>query len=289
MPGSGFKKKNIKGEIMKIGMALGGGAAYGYAHIGVLKVFEKYGIKPDIITGTSVGSLVGGAIASGFTIEEFEKLALEFKWSDIASLTIPKEGLIDLDKIETFIEKNFKVKKIQDTKIKFAAVVTDLITATAHVIKEGPIAPAIRASCSIPGIFTPATIGGTICVDGGIVDNVPVAAAREMGADFVIAVDVLAGNRTDISKHRDIFNLVWRSWQVAIINSTKLREGRGGEADFTISPEIVGIGPFDIHRKEDLIKMGERSAEKSVEALAKIIGEKGSFMGKIKGIFTKQL
>jgi len=274
---------------MKLGIALSGGAAYGYAHLGVLRVLEKYGIKPDIITGTSVGSLVGGAIASGYTAEEFIKLALDLKWTDIASITIPKEGLVDLEKLEQYINKHFKVKKIQDTKIKFAAVVTDLVTAKGKIIKEGPIAPAIRASCSIPGIFTPAVISGNIYVDGGVIDNLPVEAAREMGADFVIAVDVLAGNRTDITAHRDVFNLLWRSWQVAILNMEKYKEGRDGAADFIITPEILGVGPFDIHKKEDLINFGERSAEKLAPELIKILNEKGSFMGMIKSIFTRQL
>ena len=274
---------------MKLGLALSGGAAYGYAHLGVLRVLEKYGIKPDIITGTSVGSLVGGGIASGFTAEEFINLALDLKWTDIASLTIPKEGLVDLEKLEQYINKHFKVKKIQDTKIKFAAVVTDLVTAKGKIIKEGPIAPAIRASCSIPGIFTPAVIGGNLFVDGGVIDNLPVEAAREMGADFVIAVDVLAGNRTDITTHRDVFNLLGRSWQVAIMNIERFKEGKDGAADYTITPEIVGVGPFDIHKKEDLINFGERSAEKLAPELIKILNEKGSFMGMIKSIFTRQL
>jgi NTE family protein len=272
---------------MKIGLVLGGGAAFGFAHVGVLKILEKYGIKPDIIAGTSVGSLIGGILASGMSAAEIEKLALELKWGDITNIVIPTEGLISLDKFEEYLCKTIKYKKIEDMPIKFAVAVTDLIKGVHQVITEGPIDTAIRSSCSLPGIFVPGYMNGCIYVDGGVLDNLPVEAVKDLGAEFIIAVDVLAKNTMELMKHKDIFNIVWRSWQVSIQQQTSAKAF--SEVDFMITPQIENIGPFDIYKRKELIKVGEQEGERIAAALLEKMKEKVSIVGKIKRMLTKEL
>ena len=271
---------------MKIGLALGGGVGYGFAHIGVLKALEKHGIKPDFIAGTSVGSLVGGLYASGLSIEEIEKIAMEFKWTEVLQFTIPKDGLISLDKVEKFVSNYCGVENIEDTKIKFAAVATNLLRGTEDVFTEGPIAGAIRASCSLPGIFTPAHYNNAIYVDGGIVDNLPVDVVKSMGADFIIGVDITAKARLDVLKGRDIFSVVWKSLQIMIQENTSYKAY--GNADIIIMPAIGDVNPFDLGHRDKIIKKGEIVIEKEIGNIRKKMQKNRSFKGRIRRIFSKK-
>jgi NTE family protein len=272
---------------MKIGLALGGGVVYGYAHIGVLKVLEANGIKPDIIVGTSIGSLIGGIYASGVTIEEVEKISKEFKWQEVINVTIPTEGLISIDKIKTFVEKYSKCKEIEDTKIKFAAVATNLLDGREHVFDGGPMGDAIRASCSLPGIFTPAIYDDGVYVDGGLTNNVPISVLREMGADIIIGVDITAKARSNVIKNHDIFSIIWQSFML-MIKATSDNKGHK-EADFIIQPDIKNFGPFDLSQKDGIIKKGEEAAEKEAANILAKIKEKGTLLGKVKDILTKDI
>jgi len=269
---------------MKIGLALGGGAVYGFAHIGVLKVLERNGIRPDIIAGTSVGSLIGGIYASGVSIEKLEKIALDFNWFEIAGITIPKQGLVSIEKLEDFIEKHSRVRNIEDTKIKFSVATTNLLRGVEEVFEEGPMAPAIRASCSLPGIFNPTVFNDGIFVDGGVINNVPTDIVKKNGADFVMGVDITAKSKMDILKHKDIFNIVWKSWQIAIQENTSLRSY--SEADIILMPDIKNVNPFDITKKRAIIEAGERAAEREIsDILRKIKSKKSSWRHKIRKLF----
>jgi len=270
---------------MKIGLALGGGAAYGFAHIGVLKVLEKYGIKPDIISGTSVGSLIGGLYASGCSIKQIEDAAKDFNWFEIVNFTLPKEGLLSIEKLDNFIYKHSKVKKIQDAKIKFAVVTTNLLDEKEEIFFEGDMGPVIRASCSLPGIFAPTIYNHRIYVDGGILNNVPTEILKKMGADFIIAVDLLANSRIDILKNNNIFNIVWSSWTLTIKQHTKVTQYK--EADFVIKPDIVDVNPFDIIKRDEIISIGYESAEKVISDIVEEMKKKMPISDKIKKIINK--
>lgn len=178
----------------KIGLALGAGAARGLAHIGVLKALDREGIRIDSIAGTSIGAVIGAIYSSGIGPDEIEEIALNMDKTKTLTLfapTIPYSGLIDGSRITRFIESIIGRQNISDLNIPFAAVATDVMTGEEIVLTKGSLLDALRASASIPGMFTPAKHGERFLVDGGLVNPVPVSVAIGMGADIVIAVNVL--------------------------------------------------------------------------------------------------
>ncbi|HDH87884.1 MAG TPA: patatin [Desulfobacteraceae bacterium] len=184
------KKQNAPAP--KIGLALGSGSARGWAHIGVIKALTEAGIHVDYVAGTSVGAVVGAVYASG-RIDSFKDVVLQLDWKKIASfldVVFPKSGLIDGNRIAEFIRSHVGEKNIEDLSLPFCAVSTDLATGNEVVFQDGDIIEAVRASISVPGVFTPVRKSGAILVDGGLVNPVPVSVVREMGADLVIAVDL---------------------------------------------------------------------------------------------------
>ncbi|RLB20362.1 MAG: patatin [Deltaproteobacteria bacterium] len=184
------KKQNAPAP--KIGLALGSGSARGWAHIGVIKALTEAGIHVDYVAGTSVGAVVGAVYASG-RIDSFKDVVLQLDWKKIAfflDVVFPKSGLIDGNRIAEFIRSHVGEKNIEDLSLPFCAVSTDLATGKEVVFQDGDIIEAVRASISVPGVFTPVRKSGAILVDGGLVNPVPVSVVRKMGADLVIAVDL---------------------------------------------------------------------------------------------------
>ena len=191
----------IKGQKVpgKIGLALGSGSARGWAHIGVVRALSEAGIHIDYIAGTSIGAMVGAVYASG-NIDTLEEVVLQLDWKQIAyffDVVLPKSGLIDGKKLSTFVRSHVNGINIEELPIPLCAVSTDLATGDEVIIQSGDIIDAVRASISVPGIFTPVKKNGAFLVDGGLVNPVPVSVARQMGADFVIAVDLNHGIASD--------------------------------------------------------------------------------------------
>ena len=183
---------NNSGLPKKIGLALGSGSARGWAHIGVIRALAEAGIEIRCIAGTSIGSLVGAAFALN-KIDVLEDFARQLDWKQIVSfldVTFPRSGLIDGEKITDFFRGHVREINIEELPLSYCAVATDLTTGREFVLNKGDLIEAIRASISVPGIFTPAKKNGGFLVDGGLVNPVPVSAARNMGADYVIAVDL---------------------------------------------------------------------------------------------------
>ena len=193
----------------RVGLALGSGSARGWAHIGVIRALAEAGIRVDYVAGTSVGAVVGAAYASG-EIDTLEEVVLQLDWKQIVyffDVVLPKSGLIDGKKVSVFIGNNVKKINIEDLPFPFCAVSTDLNTGDEVAIQDGDIIEAVRASISVPGIFTPVKKNGTILVDGGLVNPVPVSVARKMGADFVIAVDLnhdIVGKKALVLSHENM-------------------------------------------------------------------------------------
>ena len=186
----------------KIGYALGGGSARGLFHIGVLNVLEENDIYPDVIAGTSMGSIIGALYASGLTAGEIKQIAIEMDWKHLirlADVTVPLSGLIQGKRIISLLKSILRDMTFSQLKIKFACVATDLINGEQVVFQEGSLIEAIRASISIPAIFTPVKLNGRYLVDGGLVNVVPVSVCRDMGADFVIGVNVIPGPGEKVS------------------------------------------------------------------------------------------
>ena len=186
-----FFKEKLK-HPKKIGLALGSGSARGWAHIGVIHALTEAGIPVDYVAGTSIGAVVGAVYAVG-RIDSLEEMALQFDWKMIIrflDVVFPKSGLIDGKKVADFIREHVEGKNIENFTLPFCTVSTDLATGCEVVIKEGDSIEAVRASISVPGVFTPVRRNSSVLVDGGLVNPVPVSVVRQMGADFVIAVDL---------------------------------------------------------------------------------------------------
>jgi len=191
-------------ERKKIGLALGSGAARGWAHIGVIEALEEKGIQVDYIAGTSMGALVGSIYAAG-KLQILKEFVLTLSWKQLMNFfdpVFPRSGLIDGKRIADFINEHSENAIIEDMNIPFAAVCTDLLTGCEHVIKEGKIIDAVRGSISIPGMFTPLRLGERLLVDGALVNPVPVSVVKDMGAEFVIAVDVNYGTNAIKASHQ---------------------------------------------------------------------------------------
>lgn len=249
-----------------IAIALGGGGAKGFAHIGVLKVLESHGIKPKIVTGTSAGSFVGSLYASGKTPYQMQQLALNFKESDIRDLTLNSQGIIQGQKLQDFVNKNVGNKPIEQFPKRFAAVATRLDNGSKTEFNRGNAGQAVRASCSIPNVFVPATIAGVKYVDGGLVSPIPVKTARDMGADIVIAVDISA--RPDGSKAVSMFGLLDQT--INIMGQQSINEELKN-ANFVIQPKVGHIGTLDLKSSNATILEGEKATQLKVNSIIKAI------------------
>lgn len=184
----------MKNNNIKIGLALGGGASLGFAHIGVIKVLEENGIKPDFIAGTSMGSIIGSMYAYGYTPEKMTEILESFdfkKIRDLRPFTFMRDGLFSTEKLVKFIDDLTDSCNIEDLKIPFQCNAVDMLTSKEYIFKSGKVSEAIQASCAIPGIFKPVKKDGMLLFDGGVVNNLPYNLVKDMGADIVIAVDVL--------------------------------------------------------------------------------------------------
>lgn len=245
------------GARKRVGLALGGGAVRGLAHLGVLTVLERQGIPIDCVVGASVGSLVGAAYCAGMGIPELHEIAALVSWRRIASLTWPTRGFVSLIKLERWLVALWGDLIFADLALPFAAVATDLERGRPVVLREGRLAPAVRASCSVPGIMTPVRMNGQLLVDGGVTDNLPVAAARALGADYVIGVDVC----------RPTYRQRMGPLGVGLTAlETLVRHAGAGlrNADCLISPDLAGFSYVRFSRRRELIARGMQATEEKL-------------------------
>jgi|WetSurMetagenome_2_1015567.scaffolds.fasta_scaffold38842_2 NTE family protein len=250
----------------KVALVLGGGAARGFAHVGVLRVLEQEKIPIDMIVGTSVGSLIGAMYASNPNSFELEwtSFTLEkddiFDFSILSSATGPVKG----EKLEKFVNAKVPVKNIEQFKVPFYAVATDLNTGEPVVFSSGPVCKAVRASCSIPGVFTPLSYNNRQLIDGGVLGNVAPEVARQYGANLVIVVSI------DKSlQNKDTGNLVSITLQAIAIMSNKIDSYKLKEADVLIAPEIGDVGTMDFTQKKRCMQAGIDAAQKAIPEIKK--------------------
>ncbi len=256
--------KNGEAARPRVALVLGGGAARGFAHVGVIRVLEQEKIPVDLIVGTSVGSLIGALYAHEQNSFELEWTAFELTRDDVLdyALLSATMGPIKGERLEAFVTKKIPVPNIENLKVPFAAVATDLNRGNRVVLTRGPIARAVRASCAIPGVFQPVEHQGRLLVDGGTVDNLPSSVAREMGADIVIAVDV-----SQKVANYNITNLVDVTLQaVEIMFSENVERGRR-EADVLILPAVNGVAMMDFTQKKRLMQAGMEATQAAVPAI----------------------
>ncbi|MCB1025136.1 MAG: patatin-like phospholipase family protein [Acidobacteria bacterium] len=260
-------------ERKKVGLALSGGAARGFAHVGVLKAFKENGIPIDFIAGTSAGSFAGGAFAAGMSVDSILELGRNMSWYKVSGLSFSAKGLISNAPIAAIIKDKFPFHQFEDLMIPFAAVATDLETGTEVVFKDkGDIGFAICASCAIPGIFAPLQDkNGKLYIDGGVVAPVPTNAVREMGADIVIAVDVISSGATYWGKPSTLVGIILQS-ALMLLRTASVNQHY--QADAVIIPPIAHLRPDDIGKMDEYVKLGEKAGlEKLDEIRALIFGD----------------
>lgn len=250
----------------KIVLVLGGGGARGFAHIGVLQVLKEAGIKVSGIVGTSMGALIGSTYAAGTDLYYLGQLVEYFHWEDLIDFHLPTLGLIDGSKVKAVIDLLTKGKSFEELPIEFWAVATDLFTGEEVVFKNGPLASAVRASISIPGVFTPVNLDGRTLVDGGVVAGVPVSVARQLNGDITVAVNV----GFDHTQHevRNIFDVMAK---VLDIMGNALDSRQILQADLIITPQLGSIGTLHFYKAKECLEIGRKAAEQIVPDLKKQI------------------
>lgn len=239
-----------------VGLALGGGASKGFAHVGIIKVLKENGIPVKVVTGTSAGSIVGSLFASGMSPDRLELEAEILGKTDLVDLTLSTSGFIKGEKLQNYINRKVGGRQIQQFPIKFAAVATDFETGKAVAFNQGNAGQAVRASAAIPNVFQPVIIGRHTYVDGGLSQPVPVSAARRQGANFVIAVDISARPGKNISQ--GFFSYLDQTLNVMSVSAL---QNELGQADVVIKPQVLdlgAVGGFD--QKKRAIQLGEEAA-----------------------------
>ncbi|HVT34176.1 MAG TPA: patatin-like phospholipase family protein [Nevskiaceae bacterium] len=239
----------------KIALVLGGGAARGFAHIGVIKMLDALEIKPDLIVGTSAGSVAGALYAAGYDGFRLQEMAFDLDQSMVADWSVFGKGLIKGQALEDYVNRAVGNKGIEQLKKPFACVATQLRTGQPILFQRGNVGTAVRASSSVPGIFEPVLINGEEYVDGGLVSPVPVKYARQLGADFIIAVDVSSPPGREEADSKIAVLL-----KTFTIMGQSIRDAEITQADVVITPKLDQIASTDFESKHKAILAGERAA-----------------------------
>lgn len=246
----------------KIGLALSGGAVRGAAHLGVLEVLEREGIRPDFVAGVSAGSVVGALYCAGMPLDEIIRLSGELHWAQLGRITRPRLGFFDISRLESYLDELIEGRSFEQLSIPFAAVAVDILRGEVVVLREGSVSRAVRASCALPGTFTPLEDGDRLLVDGGLINNLPVSVVQDMGADYVIAVD-LGGMKERYRRPRNIFEM----WGLTFYMLVSLTHSEAHLADCLIRPEVGRYNLMDFSQTEALIQEGRKAAEAAVSQL----------------------
>jgi NTE family protein len=245
-----------------IAVVLGAGAVKGFAHIGVLKILESQKIPIHMVVGTSVGSLVGSLYAYGYDAYKLQMIAYALERDDLIDITFPDNGFVKGEKLENYVNRMVKGTPIEKFRIPFHAVATNIQTGEEMVFGTGNAGMAVRASCSIPGIFKPARISGKTYADGGIVSPLAVDVARRYGADVVIAVDISTG--PDATIPQGTVETILQSVDIMYAKIGALQISR---ADVVIKPSLSHIGSTDFTRKHEAILEGEKATLAAMPAI----------------------
>ncbi len=257
----------------KVGLALSGGAAKGFAHLGVLKVLVEHNIPIDFIAGTSAGSYAGGGFASGLTVEQMIEIGRQASWFRLSKFAFSPKGLISNAPMREIINQTFPTKNFEEMPIPFAAVACDLETGEEVIFKDkGDVSFAICASCAIPGVFTPLEDeNGRVLVDGGVVAPVPTRAVRKMGAEIIIAVDVIADQPKFWGTPTTLLGVFIQSAMLMLRAASKMQHYR---ADVVIMPKIGHLRPDEIGKIDEFVKLGEEAALEKIDEIKALIESK---------------
>jgi NTE family protein len=246
-----------------IGLVLGAGAARGFAHVGVIKALESQGIRPDLVVGSSAGSVIAALLASGATGNEINRLALNLDEATIADWGLPFVGrfggLIKGDALQNMVNREVQNKTIEQMRIPLGIVATDLQSGKGILFRSGNTGLAVRASCSVPGVFQPAVISGKEYVDGGLVAPVPVSYARQMGATLVIAVNI-----SSEPVHQDASGTLGVLQQTISIMQQSINQYELKNADIVIQPQLLQMGGSDFKSRNAAVLAGEIATQEQM-------------------------
>ncbi|HEV2964380.1 MAG TPA: patatin-like phospholipase family protein [Candidatus Angelobacter sp.] len=240
----------------RVGVALGGGFARGLAHIGVLKVLEEENIPIDFIAGTSVGSVIGAAYASGISAKELEEIAALVRFKDFSRWSFSRFGIFNNDKMGIFLRKVLRCKTFEELRIPLAVAATDVVTGEAAVFTSGELIDPVRASCAYPGMFHPVNVNGRLLVDGLLAHSVPTVPLRAMGATRVIGI-TLSASWVKKQGPRHVFDVIGQCFSIAQDNMCSVWKSA---ADIVLEPAIGEFSYDDFARAPELIKTGEVAA-----------------------------
>lgn len=253
----------------KVGLALSAGSARGLAHIGVLQVLRQENIPVDLIAGSSMGAIIGAAYAAGCDVDFLAKLAVSLNYSLFLDVALRKMGLLRGNKVEETLRLLTHNKSFSELQVPLAVIASDVEKGERVVFREGDVAQAVRASMSVPGVFNPVRINGRLLVDGAVTESLPASILREMGADFIIGVDVNLWPQ-DGSKRleaKSIYEVIMLSIEILENKACNLSRE---QVDVLIAPPLCGISSIDFAKAGDCIDIGRQAA------LAKIEEIKGS-------------
>ncbi len=246
----------------KIALVLGGGAAKGFAHIGVIKALESHAITPEIIVGTSAGSVVGALYAGGYNGFDLQRVALSMDEGTVSDWVLPNRGFIKGESLQKFVNNAVQNRPIEALNRTLAVVATDLQSGELVVFERGNTGMAVRASSSVPGIFQPVKINGREYVDGGLVSPVPVKTARDLGADIVIAVDI--SDRPKVARLRDTIDVLMQTF---VIMGRTIAGQELSRADIVVVPDITNLNSTNFDSRNYAIIEGERAGLAAVPKL----------------------
>lgn len=249
----------------RLGLALGGGAARGFAHVGVIQVLERNGIRPQVLTGTSAGSLVAALYATGMGAAELEKAALTMDEATLTDWTLPLggKGMLRGEALARYVRQAVDGRLLQDMRLPLGVLATDLASGQGVLFRRGDTAQAVRASSSVPGVFSPVRIAGREYVDGGLVAPVPVAQAREMGAEVVLAVDISSDPQGNDAS--GLLNVLLQT--TAIMGQSINRLALSGPDVVVVRPALTGVGSADFAARQRSIEAGRVAMQAALPRL----------------------
>ena len=253
-----------------IGIALSGGAARGIAHVGVLRALAENGVPIDCVAGTSAGSLVGGAWASGLPVDQIEDFGRSIRWRDVGRMTVSRLGVQSNERLEHYLRERLPITRFEDLPIPFAAVATELASGAPVIMRDhGDVPFAIRASCTIPGWYVPVIDEqGRHLVDGGLVAVIPASIARSLGADIVIAVDVNADGAGFLGPTSSVVGVLLQS--MLVVQKTASHH-QVSMSDYVIRPKVGHIRWDEMGRAEELITAGYQAGLEAAPEILELI------------------
>jgi NTE family protein len=256
----------------RLGLALSGGTARTIAHIGVLRALAEAGIRVDCVAGTSGGALIASFFAAGLPMAEIERRALTIRWKDLATVTLPRIGFLSSQPIQHFVTQAIGDLTFSQLKLPFAVVATHLATGQKRVFTAGNVALAVRASCSIPQIFTPCEVDGELYIDGGIVEYLPVMALDPFAPQVVLAVN-LGAYRDPLHRPKHILQMIM---QIVTVVSKQNMPASEARASYVIRPNLSKFGPFALERAHEMIRIGHDEAARCMPDIARILKREAS-------------